>query len=361
VAPRPTHRLRSRLASSSSSSSTISDGDGIVVMNWECVADTLSYRIPLGIDVALQVWPELNDIFIDVTKDDVTWLHNKLAALAHVFSSSSSSSEGHSSVTVDYCLATRLLLEEQELDQGESNGKGGKYASRFHPRTTQTSSSSKPPPKRSTRPLTVGEIAENWSIIRETLEIKYHCDFQNPLHILETTIGELQELCDPPSLLVDDTNAVSLLCNPSQRIILTVPCSSEFSVAQSSFRRHANVDFVATESIQDAMDSKKPVVVLQSNQTMMDLLKAAPEESTIVLVDSSWERLQDQIPLFGDYIPRVDGSRKTKCAVPNRYLSLNLAEWSSHPTQVPSAVMNPWTNVLAWNKLEAMVAPAAFQ
>jgi hypothetical protein len=333
------------------------------MMDWECVADTLSYRIPLGIDVALQVWPELNDIFIDVTKDDVTWLHNKLAALAHVFSSSSSSSEGHSSVTVDFCLATRLLLEEQELDQGESNGTGGKYASRFHPRTTQTSSSSlsKPPPKRSTRPLTVGEIAENWSIIRETLEIKYHCDFQNPIPILQTTIGELQEFCDPPSLLVDDTNAVSLLSNPSQRIILTVPCPSEYSVAQSSFRRHANVVFDATESIQDAMDSNKPVVVLQSTQTMMDLLKAAPEESTIVLVDSSWERLQDQILLFGDYIPRVDGSRKTKCAVPNRYLSLNLAEWSSHPTQVPSAMMNPWTNVLAWNKLEAMVAPAAFQ
>jgi hypothetical protein len=103
-------------------------------------------------------------------------------------------------------------VEEQELDEGRSNGSKGKYASRFHPsapgdtalastttNTTSTASSRRSRSnsaaaiqrrrkdsvsdnfngihrgQRKQRPLTVGEIAANWQeTLREAVLTRYH-------------------------------------------------------------------------------------------------------------------------------------------------------------------------------------------
>ena len=378
----------------------------VVAMNWECVVDTRSYRIPLAIAAALQVWPELKELW-DLTEDH-SWLLNKLLALSHVFSSSPNEEY---SVTCEYALATRLLLEEQELDNGESNGKSGKYASQFHPRqqpdkkrSSSSSSSSSSTASSSTRPLTVGEIAVNWnSMIRETLEFRYRVitrgdaadqkdddddspSASNPIPVLQATINDLQKEAtsflyyDPPKVL-PEYPLMDVLGSTNHRTtntILLVSHPSDWKVAQASLT-NAKIPFHATDSVDDAMakiqqplnDAEKeeedaPAVVLlllllsnkknndtKTSITTLDLLKHAPKGTTLDVIESSWERLESNICYFGDYIPRPQQNKSTKCVVPDKFLSLHLADWpaTSHPTQQASATMNPWTNVISWKDL----------
>ena len=99
--------------------------DEIYLVSWDgCIADTVEWRIRQGLQVATSVWSEVDEA-LDV--NDQSWLENKLAALSHVLSQQ----DENISVTCEYALASRLLLEEQELDEGRSNGKGGKYASKL--------------------------------------------------------------------------------------------------------------------------------------------------------------------------------------------------------------------------------------
>jgi hypothetical protein len=193
--------------------------DVIVVMDWECVVDTTPLYIKLGIEAAFTVWPDELRQLIDQDDDDLTWLINKLQAISHVLvapsSSSSSSSSFNYHPACEYALATRLILEEQVLDQNQSTGLNGKYARRFHPRqelkttlnatastspspissptsSSPSSPSVRPSSKRGTRPLTVGELVANWrDSIRETLTLKYNVKKQDPMPILDRTIVEL--------------------------------------------------------------------------------------------------------------------------------------------------------------------------
>jgi hypothetical protein len=62
---------------------------------------------------------------------DTDWLKNKMRALSHLFCTSPGDDDDsrqllQTSITCEYALAARLLLEEQELDGGQSNGKSGK-------------------------------------------------------------------------------------------------------------------------------------------------------------------------------------------------------------------------------------------
>ena len=335
----------------------------IVVINWECLVDTRNYRIDLGMKTALQVWPELQELW-DLT-DDHEWLSNKLLALSHVFSENNDGS----SVTCDYALATRLLLEEQELDQGESVGKKGKYASQFHPRassSTTTSTTGTESGRSSTRPLTVGEISINWnSFIRETLEMKYHVKYQNPLPILQSTVDELQDTSlsqeqEPSSLIAEFPTASLSLTN--KKIVFTVPHSSDWKIAQSCLETAA-LDFQVVESISEALNCHSPISLLleekdeKSIPALQKLLKEAPADSTVTMIESSWNRLHQHVDLFGDNIPRQDN--RAKCIYADKQLSLFLAEWpgTSHPTHQSSATMNPWTDVLDWERLDSLLPP----
>jgi hypothetical protein len=157
----------------------------IFVVSLEGVAiDMTDWRIQQGIRAALDAWPHL----LDFVKQDQKWLRNKMTALSHVMTR-----RPQFSPSCDYAILTRLLLEEQSLDAGRSTGKTGKYASRFHPSSSDNSVASTRGRAAGSRPLTVGEIEVNWcdgACLSETLMTRYNIHGQNPLIILQKCINE---------------------------------------------------------------------------------------------------------------------------------------------------------------------------
>ena len=74
----------------------------------------------------------------------------------------------------DAVLLSRVLLEEQRLDCGRSNGRGGKYGSKFHPPVkADMGTGVRGRSRAGSRPLTVGELYENWHEIRDVTRMKY--------------------------------------------------------------------------------------------------------------------------------------------------------------------------------------------
>jgi len=259
-----------------------------------CVADTVPRRIDCGIEAAHMVWPDL-----EFDHDDITWLHNKLFALAHCFEST----ETEFSATCDYALATRLLLEEQLLDDSRSNGRSGKYASKFHPRKSSASES-----KTVSRPLTVGEISANWKEnIRDSLLVRYHCNKQDPMPALQTAcVAALRAHTEPLSINPDIIPVLSSTCHKStvlldHEIDRRLAETALKSAGLSNVRLEVYTEYVLREQI---------------------------AANKVFLVDSYWERLQGQVHAnTGELV---------------------LAQWAPnvHPVQVGAATMNPWTNVI---------------
>jgi len=168
------------------------------------VADTNDWRSNLAISVAFETWPrelyKYSSLFEsneDIGSDHrLDWLRNKLSALMHV--TLMGGEDGM--VGSDAVLLTRLILEEQELDGGRSNGSVGKYGSVFHP-----SSMSLPvgndddddddddewDSNSGSRPLTVGEIAANWNegaCLKDTVRIKYNIKGKDPMPTIRQNI-----------------------------------------------------------------------------------------------------------------------------------------------------------------------------
>eukprot|EP00529_Nitzschia_sp_RCC80_P011286 CAMPEP_0113482370 /NCGR_PEP_ID=MMETSP0014_2-20120614/22883_1 /TAXON_ID=2857 /ORGANISM="Nitzschia sp." /LENGTH=613 /DNA_ID=CAMNT_0000375883 /DNA_START=95 /DNA_END=1936 /DNA_ORIENTATION=- /assembly_acc=CAM_ASM_000159 len=261
------------------------DTDTVVVMDWECVIDTTPLYVKLGIDAAFKVWPgELRqlidiDAYLDddgnVDLDNLSWLINKLQAISHVLvvpssSSSLSSSETRHHPACEYALATRLILEEQALDQNQSTGLNGKYAKKFHPRqelksstdtntnrnsngssssdaglnsttdsTPSYSTTQQQSTTRGTRPLTVGELVANWrDSIRETLTLKYNVDRKDPIPVLDRTIVELLKHEDQlpelfPNLkwgLTHSDRTVIIACRHRCDVDILRPCLEESNI-----------------------------------------------------------------------------------------------------------------------------------
>lgn len=101
--------------------------------------------------------------------DSHEWLLRKLAALSSI------TQQGDSPDFMLGCEAVflaRLVMEEQLLDAGRSNGRGGKYGGKFHPSST-TSDGNENRPKVGSRPLTVGELYANWPELRDVARMKY--------------------------------------------------------------------------------------------------------------------------------------------------------------------------------------------
>ena len=110
------------------------------------VAQTIEYRIDAGIDLAFAAWPHLKELVVIANAEAYQnisngasnhssgsgswkheWLRNKMRSLSHVLVA-----RPGVSLTCDYALLARLLMEEQELDGSRSNGSQGKYGSKFH-------------------------------------------------------------------------------------------------------------------------------------------------------------------------------------------------------------------------------------
>jgi hypothetical protein len=128
-----------------------------------------------SIEAALQVWPELSSTALTLnmnlksTDDECwNWLIEKLCALASITQQGNTPDK---MLGCDAVFLARVLIEEQILDGGRSNGRGGKYGGKYHPGWTSDFESNGSVV--GSRPLTVGELYANWKELREVMEFKY--------------------------------------------------------------------------------------------------------------------------------------------------------------------------------------------
>jgi len=361
----------------------------IFVIAWDgCLVSTTQRNIEWGLAAACQVWPEL-ELLIEGA--DLTWLYNKLHALQHVLAPF----EHQYHPAVEYGLAIRMLLEEQELDLGKSNGSKGKYGSKFHPskecqafpkRTREINTK-----KRQQRPLTVGEISTNWrETLREAAWIRYAQEEErgvNPLDLLQECIAVLQQQDGDTTINGDDENDILPMNigpdlapilqhrrgDASSNIVVGVYHELDLAAAEESLLRAG----LQVDTFRDTMpsfhdkesnDSAALICLDNPRKTLRDLLQAAPEQSTLRVMESYWCTLQPLTPLFGDSIPRQqppppgmspDSKAMTgigNCLEPNRQLQLCLCEWPNHchPNDMAAATMNPWTTT--WSQEDFLAA-----
>ena len=310
----------------------------LYVLSWDgCLVDTVSWRTDQGLAICRQVWPDLEGLLAD--DDDCQWLYNKVRDLHHVLVL-----DPHYSPTVEYALLIRMLLEEQELDQGRSIGSRGKYGSKYHPTSSDAFSSAEDEPsfnRRQQRPLTVGEIAANWQeSLREAVLIRYYQEEgQNPLDLLQKALATQDSTPNAINLLYpDDFNVLRDQCHS---LLLMVPHESDLPFVEASLKDR--VDYVICKGVDEAftMPQQSLAVLCRTKHMVKDILECIPSQSSLTVLESSWPILQTHIRQFGDCVPRQT-DRPQPCDVPQKLLRLSL--WrSKHPNDQAAALMNAWT------------------
>jgi len=367
-------------ASSSSNSDTAAASSEIFVLSFDgAIANTQEWRVLQGIDAALATWPHLKALLGEEEDDhesngddimsDREWLVNKMTALSHVMHA-----RPGSSLSCEYAMLARLLIEEQELDNGRSVGKGGKYASRFHPSSSSrksqqpqqdessSSSSSSTAAQQGSRPLTVGEISANWNDgghLSDTLLVRYNVDGKNPLPILKEN---LKKVCQDAhhEYPLPPTNQVicDALADCSAKVYVTVGHKWDIDVTvqvleQSGLQVQIASSMDDMNNNDEEESSSTITLVPHGSDTETKLLRNiicnAKKGTSIFVVNSSWETLQKSKILFGDNIPRLPNAMGRSTFGQSINLSLNLPMWAdnTHPTQHNDALMNPWTNLLS--------------
>ena len=332
-----------------SSLALLSSARDIFVVSFDgVVAQTAAWRIQLGIQAAVRTWPHLGNCLAG------QWLSNKMLALSHIVEE-----RPGTSLTCDYAVLARMLLEEQELDQGQSVGLNGNYASKFHPSSSSSLSEYQQGAKErmiGSRPLTVGEISANWSNgadLRETLLVKYNIDGNNPLPILQATIEELED----DTLLVVNNVICEALSQSMGHVIVIVGHESEVRILQRSLKDTPLGSYYSMSCAETNVKSQFSLLPNSDIWTIRQLLMEAPQDSTVHVVHSCWKTLQKAKSLFGDNIPRV--GRFANAAVGNCVkLSLNLPDWAenTHMCQHNDAIMDPWTSLMTEDEFAELVS-----
>lgn len=337
-----------------------SDPFDIFCINWEgCLVETVDWRIETGMKVACDLWPHCSDLLEQTrTAEEQAdaqsfWLSNKLAACQHVLQETRDMS-----VAGAYALATRMFLEEQELDQGRSTGRGGKYGSLFHPQTDSGNANRRT--QNGSRPLTVGEVIANWcdgAVLCETLPAKYKC----PPDKLQQAVDKQQPMADIAGgikVYEDVADTLAQTANDStKRMLVTVSHAVDLAAAEERLRdtfESLACKVVVASDVNHALQSDDAAIVLlaKSRFTIGEILEDASsnEKDCIVhVVESSWRALEQEVPLFED-IPR-SGVGETKWG---SRLALVVADWAQPRTDTlqRAAVMSPWTTLLSQEDLE---------
>jgi hypothetical protein len=369
--------LRLQDVPSADLSSSTSSARDIFVVDWDgCLADTREWRASAALSVAQAVWPETREKLAQLNQSpaSLSWLHNKLAALSHVICS-----DGDASVTCEYALAVRLLVDEQQLDQGRSRGRTGKYASKFHPRKNleetlrrRRADDKDDAPSTGSRPLTVGEIAANWNeggMIRDTLLVRYHCDRKFPLPVLQQALD--QHLCTNSRLFDSDHQRPKILpevleallsAAKYRNVLVTVRHASDLPMAVETLAC-VGVPCRIVPSLCD-VQLRGVSVLVQTKSTVQDILEAAPMGTHVYVLSSCWTSLRKEIFHYGDDVPvrRRDRPDQPQPLVgPTEFgtmLCLGYAQWApnTHPSLHSAATMNPWTTLVSLQELEELLS-----
>lgn len=323
-----------------------SSSDVFVLSYDGVVANTNHWRANLAIDVALETWPYLQE-FIE---NDTEWLINKVSALLPVTLSGEDGMMG-----CDAVLLARVLLEEQLLDEGRSNGCRGKYGSKFHPSSDdKTGESSQENKGNGSRPLTVGEISANWNdgaCLKDTVRIKYNVDRKDPIPIIKEKIRDCLETSnDMPDVYPSILDA---LVDCSSPVYILVGDESHVPTAISSLTQHSIPVQSMTWDQHDAifLEKNSGITIIPPGEggrghegVLQHILMSVEKGSSVHLIHSDVATLQQAKSLFGDNRPRPGMFEKS--GIVDAFLKLSLSTLNSGPQQQNDATMDPWLNLI---------------
>jgi len=385
------------------------------------LASSTRQRSYMAVSVALKVWPSLQFTIHELgmssesfdyandkdLNDDIDesceWLIQKLSALASI---TQQGNTPDAMLGCDAVMLSRLLIEEQLLD-GRSNGRGGKYGSKFHP-----SGDISPGSKVGSRPLTVGELYTNWGEVKDILRMRYP--------YIEDIDGKIRKK-DPLPEIRSQLEAYQIGMNLPPWQSLAYDVLFDFSGSNAQLRQNTMLllgheahlpialqhlamlgyyldvesDLVGIPDITRALceghcndpimkvavtTSDKPnerlgqgqlLVIVpdkQSDETHSDMIgrivtdihkKDANVTRNIFVTHSSIEVLKALKPYLADDTPRLFQGL-SKCTLPNSSTSVTLAlpSWTDnvHPTQQNEAEMDPWLNLISEQQLVELIS-----
>ena len=362
------------------------------------LASMSEYKSKIAIQAALEVWPSLLSVVEELgmkpfdnadakSDDDYSWLIRKLGALSSITQQGDSPDE---MLGCDEVLLTRMLLEEQLLDDGRSGGRGGKYGGKFHPEKRTSTASSGEQPKVGSRPLTVGEIFANWQELRYVTHNKYPFLKQNqdgkvtmsdPLPEIRRVLRDLysQEEAEATDWY---PFASDILGNKNSNNVLLVGNEASLDLVLSSLEQLLgnSMQVTVTDSTrawkeikqQQIEDQHSLLIVVPDTDTeepQSDLIQriircAASEEDNvnrnIYVAHGSLDVLKKCKEFLGDDPPILSNGLR-KCFVASNSktsATLFLPSWAKnvHPTQLNDAEMDPWLNIASEELLEELTS-----
>jgi len=357
--------------------------DGIIVHD-------VSKRVDVAIETAFQIWPELHS-YVPSDSDDMSWLKNKMKDLSHI---TSNNGKNDGFLGCDDVLLTRLLLEEQQLDNKRSVGKSGKYASKYHPQKLSSSSSnnndddddnsndgSTTAVTTGSRPLTVGEIAENWIDLRETLRFRYfYVNEKNkkadPIPVIREKIINQNSHSTKTSLIPNNSIKKSLLNssdNDNKQVYILLGHPSQHDNAIHTLQQLLfNTDDISTETI-ETDEYKQSVLKHEKSSILVNLISPVDIEQKQIHVlenlffkysvektsssDVKFYLIHSSISVLNDAKEHLlDGSspftiyekQKTKIGNDNLHLSLLFPTFCDNisPKQIREAEMDPYIDMV---------------
>lgn len=311
------------------------------IFSYDACVDRVESNIYSAVDLAIEIWKMEEDVKL-LGKD---WMFNKMMALAHLCFD-----------PYEALLLAKLIVEEQRIDKGNSVGKRGKYASRFHPRYIASRDNNDDKLVETmkneigSRPLTVGEISANWTPeFVETLEVRYRLEggkeplrkmvqhlFVQPVAKNSRTDAFIQPNVIP---LVD--SALTSLGSSNKCYVLLRNYGEDLEMAEKHFQSiETIVEFV------ELINEKETQV-----QMIERVLERVTDKTSVYVVHCHLNTLlatKDRILGYNSDSPSLFG---TKCRLDREreiMLSLLLASWSKYNglTQSDTALMDPWLNVL---------------
>lgn len=362
-------RLQVRLSSQALHVPAASDRD-LLLIDWDggCVVDTVPWRIPVAYHAAALVWPELDErikaatsaVATATSQQQTSWLTNKLEAVAPVLHEDTR----HLSATAQYVLAVRLLLEEQELDQGQSPGTG-KYGSLYHPPQRQDKDSENSVYNNAStgsRPLTVNEVSNNWcEFLLDTLPIKYRVRPNQLEEAVKRSIDDFHPIV--PSINTGVVSMIAMMAHSEIRMrgeygspgtlpIITFRHASELPLIQTWMTQYFKDSQVRVEVLEgidqlwSPLSDDPTIFILYKQRNTINQILERTESTTdsrsemehklfklrkVHVVESSWKALQWEI------------SHTDHPIVTDQAIDLKLIAWCPTPEMERRATMCPWS------------------